>query len=283
MKTALFLAALLLPSGLLAQTVYKWKDEKGQWVFSQNPPANKGAERVDMPAPAPESGATKNEKCEPFKVGEIRSRKEASKSGPSVLVEDFQIKLLDQTTTTARFSWTARLRNQGTAPEQLSVVVDLSDCQGFKLGGGTRDSSLTAGQIATLSDIVTLTGSTAATAGRFSLRLGTSRSTADSNPAPGQTVSIEPKAEVVVMSHRIESNSEGIWLVGRIRNRGRAPARNIRLTYKLRETSGAEVPGGSFYLDASDLPPGANAAFRQRLPQLHARSRVTATVEAESQ
>lgn len=281
MKTLLFLAMLLLPAGLSAQTVYKWKDEKGQWVFSQNPPAGKNAERVDMPAP--EAGALKNESCEPFKVGEIRSRKEVSKSGASVLVEDFQIKLLDQTATKASLGWSARLRNQSTAAEQLSLIVDLFDCQGFKLGGGTRDSALAARQVATLSDTVILTGSTAATVGRFSLRLGTSVSSADSNSAPSQAVSTESKAEVVVMSQRIESNNEGFWLVGRVRNRGRAPARNIRLTYKLRETSGAEVPGGSFYLDGSDLAPGAHAGFRHRLPQLHARSRVTAIVEAESQ
>lgn len=281
MKTLLFLAVLWLPAGLSAQTVYKWKDEKGQWVFSQNPPAGKSAERVDMPAP--EAGAIKNERCEPFKVGEIRSRKEASKGGSSVLVEDFQIKLLDQTATKASLSWSARLRNQGTTAEQLTVIVDVSDCQGFKLGGGARDGTLAARQVATLSDIVTLSGSTAPTAGRFSVRLGTSGNAADSTSASSPAVATEAKAEVVIMSHRIESNSEGFWLVDRVRNRGRAPARSIRLTYRLRETSGAEVPGGSFYLDASDLAPGANAAFRQRLPQLHARSRVTATVEAESQ
>lgn len=281
-----FLAALWFPAGLAAQTFYKWKDDKGQWVFSQNPPpAGKGAERVDMPNSPPQASTVKNDNCVPFRVGETRTAKESANRGSAVLVEDFQIKLLDQTVTATRLSWSARLRNGGGTATPLSVNVDVSDCQGFKLGGGTRDTTLTARQIATISDTVTLTGSSAATVGRFSLRLGTfesAESASAPNPSP-TAVSSEAKAEVVVVSHRIEGSSDGFWLVGRVHNRGRAPARNTKLTYKLRETSGAQLPGGSFYLDSAELAPRTYAAFRERLHQLHTRSRVTATVEAEWQ
>lgn len=283
MRPLLFLAAIFLPAALSAQTVYKWKDEKGQWVFSHNPsPAGKAAERVDMPGSTADAGAARNDNCAPFKVGEIRTNKESSSRGAAILVEDFQIKLLDQTATKTILSWSARLRNVGTAFEPLRVAVDLSDCQGFKLGGGERESTLDPRQTKTLSDTVTLTGTSAAAVGRFSLRLATS-GTAAYTTAPSHAIATEAKAEVVVISHRIESNSEGFWLVGRVRNRGRVAARNVKLSYTLHESSGAQVPGGSFYLDGSELGPSAHIEFRQRLPQLHARSRVTASVAVESQ
>lgn len=49
MKAALAafgILSLLLASFLNAQTIYKWKDEKGQWHFSQTPPAGAKAEPV---------------------------------------------------------------------------------------------------------------------------------------------------------------------------------------------------------------------------------------------
>lgn len=40
---------LLFASFLNAQTIYKWKDEKGQWHFSQTPPIHEKAEKVNLP------------------------------------------------------------------------------------------------------------------------------------------------------------------------------------------------------------------------------------------
>lgn len=283
MGLLLVLAVLVFPTALSAQTFYKWKDEKGQWVFSQNPSAvGKATERVDMPGSTADTSAAKSDNCVPFKLGVTRANKEFSSRGSSILVEDFQIKLLDQTAAKTQLSWSARLRNVGGSVEPLSLIVDVSDCQGFKLGSGERDSTLDPRQVISVSDTVLLTGPSAATVGRFALRLGTAK-TAESSSAPSQSVSSDAKADVVLISHRIQSDSEGFWLVGRVRNRGRIPARNVRLTYKLRETGGARIPGGLFYLDGSELAPSAHAEFRQRLPQLHARSRVTPSVDVEWQ
>lgn len=47
---AFFLAISILSSPAIAQTIYKWKDEKGQWHFSQTPPAERKTEKVDLPS-----------------------------------------------------------------------------------------------------------------------------------------------------------------------------------------------------------------------------------------
>ena len=41
--------SLLFASSLSAQEIYKWKDEKGQWRFSQTPPIGRQIERLDLP------------------------------------------------------------------------------------------------------------------------------------------------------------------------------------------------------------------------------------------
>ncbi len=51
----LFLAALLvlLTSSSLAQDIYKWKDEKGKWHFSNFPPSGREVERLKVRRTAP--------------------------------------------------------------------------------------------------------------------------------------------------------------------------------------------------------------------------------------
>ena len=52
MTKSILIACLLAIAGTLnAQDIYKWKDDKGQWHFSQTPPASGKSERVDVPTP----------------------------------------------------------------------------------------------------------------------------------------------------------------------------------------------------------------------------------------
>ena len=42
---------LAMPALGVAQEIYKWKDEKGQWHFSQTPSTPNGAEKLNLPTP----------------------------------------------------------------------------------------------------------------------------------------------------------------------------------------------------------------------------------------
>ncbi len=44
-----------------AQDIYKWKDEKGQWHFSQTPPSQAGGEKLNLPTPETERVKSREE------------------------------------------------------------------------------------------------------------------------------------------------------------------------------------------------------------------------------
>jgi len=44
--TSVLVLLVLFSSVAFAQQIYKWKDNKGQWHFSDNPPAKVRAEKV---------------------------------------------------------------------------------------------------------------------------------------------------------------------------------------------------------------------------------------------
>ena len=105
----LLLTLLVLPTLVAAQDIYKYKDEKGQWKFSNAPPADLQHQGTIAPVPGPD--------CTPFKIGEARrlSSSALRQSYPLLEIVSFELKLLDLTPgprSAAQSEWRLQMRER---------------------------------------------------------------------------------------------------------------------------------------------------------------------------
>lgn len=127
----LLLTLLVFPTLAGAQDIYKDKDEKGQWKFSNAPPADLQHQGSIAPVPGPD--------CTPFKIGEARRLHSSvlRQSYPLLEIVSFELKLLDISPgprSAAQFEWRLQIRNSASYQEHFWAIVKFLDCSGFVLG-----------------------------------------------------------------------------------------------------------------------------------------------------
>ena len=127
---ALALIVCMICAGTAAaQDIYKWKDDKGQWQFSQTPPKG-GVEKlpgVNKPLDLP-----RDVSCTSFKIGESRtSLAERPGHNSPVAFGDVQVKLIEQTEGSSRYAWKVIVKNVSGRPLAAAAVIKLMDCDRY--------------------------------------------------------------------------------------------------------------------------------------------------------
>ena len=74
-----------------------------------------------------------------------------------------------------------------------------------------------------------------------------------------------PEADVIIVSHVLQTNGAAMWLVGRVFNRGLRRAHNVRIRPNLTGKYGTRPPTITLYIAASDIPPTSFADFEGRV------------------
>ena len=74
-----------------------------------------------------------------------------------------------------------------------------------------------------------------------------------------------PEADVIIVSHVLQTAGREMWLVGRVFNRGLKPAHNVRINPNLIGRYGTRPPAITLYLAPSDIPPTSFADFEGRV------------------
>lgn len=179
MKTSLVtfsMLSLLLASSLSAQTIYKWKDEKGQWHFSQTPAGNTpGIKQIKVKQTPFSFGASDRSICQPFKAGETRNFKQITPSPdfPHLQLLQFQVRLVAATEKSAQYSWKILVQNVAQHREKITGAVILKDCDGFALKEEKFSSNgIEAGGETTVSGATLVEGPGASKVGSFSAGFG---------------------------------------------------------------------------------------------------------------
>jgi hypothetical protein len=167
MRIFKLLLAIVLAMPFLshAQDIYKHKDEKGQWKFSNTPPL----EQREMAAPMLQAAGD----CAPFKLGEARDvNSTRSATHPHLEATYVQVKLVDINRDVYRFAWRVYVRNSSSQEENVFGDMEYLDCSGFRLGGhNIRNTRVAARQTMEITGNDPIMGKMAHTAGRVAVAI----------------------------------------------------------------------------------------------------------------
>lgn len=266
MKIALAILLVLFASILSAQTIYKWKDEKGQWHFSQTPPPNaQGVEKRSMPMPMALE-LPKEAPCSSFELGEIRRFKayRPSDDFPLLQMTDFSMQLLEANRSHYVFSWKLSVKNNSTDREAVSGTVKLLDCYDFPITEQQIAAvAIRPGEEHGFGDRVVISMPTALKVGRFSASYGGVKSarSADKETRP------DPyrKPDVRVYYTQLQDLGDGIYFVGEVHNVGSATARNVKVSFSITNDRAMDVGKDTAEVAPSELRPGQTGMFRKRV------------------
>lgn len=263
----LLVVFFLMPSLSPAQQIYKWKDEKGNWRFSDTPPPNaQGVEQRSMPQSLPYE-MPKDEPCSVFKVGKTRKPKAARPSSdvPYLQIADFELRLLEAGNDSSKFSWKLTVRNTSPQRERVQGVVTLLNCEQFPIATDKSDVTAVAGgaeQIINGSKIIF--GESSRKVGRFNISLG--RLEPPPVQQPPQAASSQLKARVsVIASNLYRASDSNIYFSGEVYNAGSAVARNVKVSFAIKNESGVPVEKNIVTVEPSDLKPGGSGVFQKRV------------------
>lgn len=252
---------------LSAQTIYKWKDEKGQWHFSQTPPAGgQKIERRELPMPLPYE-IPQDEPCAPFKAGETRKPKAARPSveTPYLQIVGSEVRLLEAGKSSSKFSWKMRARNTAPQSETVQGVLTLLNCELFPIAIDKSElATIPGGSEITLSGTKTIVGDLASNVGRFNIGLGHLEKTA-TEPTEKNLPYSKPRVAVIA-TNLYRASDSNIYFSGEVYNAGSAVARNVKVSFTIKNENGNVVDRGTVSVEPSDLKPGGSAIFQKRIP-----------------
>jgi hypothetical protein len=280
MKLAVLMLTLFVAIPALAQDIYKWKDEKGQWHFSQTPPAAAVRDASTIKDNSLPEKMKTDEPCIPFKVGETRTPKAISPSTetPQISLKDIQIKLIEKGSDWTRFSWQAKIVSTSAVRERVAARLTLYDCSGFPvIQDETRIEPVAPGGELSVGGRPYISGAGALTVGRFTLGAGALK------PSPEtQAVRFETIPDVRVLWTRFEqSGPSEISLIGEVFNAGLAKARNVQIRYMVNTKENVKLVEGKQATSPADIEPGASAIFKTRIAALQYLAGHTASTEVE--
>lgn len=262
--TILLLA--FLPSSLSAQTIYKWKDEKGNWRFSDTPPPEaKRVEQRSMPQSLPYE-MPKDEPCSVFKVGETRTFKafKPSPDFPHLQTLDFQMRLVEKTDNYSTFSWRLVVKNTAIEREGIRGTMEWRDCDGFVLAeAALTPTAIIAGGEETITGKKIILGPAASKVSRFRasvsgqhpVRIEQEVKQADSYKKP----------DVRVYYTQLQDTGSGVYFIGQVHNVGLASARRVKVFFTIKDERGVEVSKDNIEISPDELAPGQSGMFRKRV------------------
>jgi hypothetical protein len=264
-------------SPALAQDVYKWKDEKGQWKISNTPPPVQNQRDV--------VNATA---CVPLK---------ARRGAPSEILRSFRqlihifkpsackFKLIDISTydQRPRFAYRLQVKNSSPDPEKVFGGISFLDCSGAPLSmlalGGTQ---IGAGQTTEISGEVSLGPQTQdipvammKNIGRFSVALkGADVSQGYQAPytaydhSAGYRNQSRGYGHVRILWTRLSGVVGESYVGGDVINAGISRATNVRVKFTIHNPQGGVATTGTALVNPPDLEPGARGTFRERITLL---------------
>jgi hypothetical protein len=265
---ALLAIAIVMPNLSPAQEIYKSKDEKGQWKYSNMPGSAEQSSTTIVPLP--QSGGD----CKPFAVGEARELKSASSwsSHPTLQIMGLQVKLVDASTQATHFSWRMQIRNMSFRPESVFGDVNFLDCSGFLLGrSGIARTSVAPDRTIELSGRGSVWGKTAYSVGRFGVDLSgtpmpsSSVERTESLPLLRMPPELTQFPRVVLRWSRLEGVVGNSFVVGEVENTGPVQANEVRVGVVILSPKGIVVTNGTTDVSPSTLVPAARGSFRQRV------------------
>lgn len=250
----------LLPSIGLAQQIYKWKDENGQWRFSQTPPPD--AAKIEE-----QSQGRATISCSTFKPGEIRQAGEypPSPEFPHLMVVDLQVRLLESKKERATFSWKMVVRNSSVSRDTVRGALRFMDCKDFPLAkDAIGPEAAPPGQETTITGTKTISGPVAGKVGRFGVSLTGAASKAKA-PLSSAAKKKPSPANLKIISARIEGAPPETYFTGKIVNSGSSVAPNVRVSFTIKTVEGVVATRSSVVPKPADIPPGGEAFFKQRV------------------
>ena len=162
----------IIATAASAQDIYKWKDEKGQWHFSQtSPPNNVSVEKFTLPSRPTTLPA--DTPCSPFKPGETRRSLATDNSDTSVVqIIDLSVKMIESRSGVARFAWKLIVKNNTARSPTVMGVFKLMDCEKFLIADDRLVSQIIlSSREATIDGEKSIYGDAGARVGRFSLQI----------------------------------------------------------------------------------------------------------------
>lgn len=262
MKGVSVLLIVLIAQSVSAQEIYKWKDDKGQWNFSQTPPKGSGEKTGFRSKPL---RLPRDTPCTPFKIGEARQPISENPGVDSpVAFGAMRLTMLDGNQGSSRFAWKVVVKNIAGRSVYVAAQIKLRDCDLQLVASETSKlTAINAYQEQVLEGLIKVHGPKGLKVGRFDIELGMPSETKSQNPEISRP---ESKAEVVVVwsELRIGSGSE-MWLRGRLYNPSSKPARNVRVIPNLIGKHGTRPPSTPITLHPSDIPPASFVNFNGRV------------------
>ena len=115
---------LFLPMLAIAQDIYKWKDDKGQWNFSQTPPLEKKADRAQTQPPEKQKNRDSPELV-------VRKKLTEPPAPPYIELYRTEHRVMEKNESRWKLSWKAHIWNRSEAPARFAVSFHFLDHHGF--------------------------------------------------------------------------------------------------------------------------------------------------------
>jgi hypothetical protein len=246
-KWSLSLVLLLVFFGgvALAQPIYQWKDEKGQWHFSNSLPPGVAAQKIMEGTPAPEAAlVVPNTQPGASPSADSESGEKAVSKLPTAPASDVSPGSSDRRwllifPPITQAETDNRKRFSGWTPAQ---VFDSDEaCNRYK--------AILIGNSYSLSDGVSSVN--------FQLL--------NSNCIPAAEFITGKEADVTVVTTQFEPVTVGfssLLLSGKVFNRGQATARNVVTKYQIRDANGSIMMQGEVPTSPDEIPGLTFAEFR---------------------
>ena len=242
---------VLFASTALAQQIYKWRDKKGRWHFSDSPPPGTTVQKVKGTKAAPQSSPATSPYAKPSEspAAGSRSKEEAVSKLPGAPPSDVSRKdLIDR--------WLLLL------PPNTQAGIDVSRPFSEWIPWQSFDSAEVCDReraiiIDNLIRQRSISTSTFLTNVDIQAAMSRCISSVEFKPSKEANVIVvltQVGRDPRVLSTRVFS--------GRVFNRGQATARNVVVKYQLRRSGVATVEKGKIRTVPSDIPGMTSAEYR---------------------
>ena len=248
---AFMILLCLSVSTLNAQTIYKWKDEKGTWHFSQTPPTVKepGLTEIKLPQAPLSTERAKGGTARPQVYLSIKDAELKMEDGGLLVVGtiinrglDFEKGVEVRVQLGGDDGWVLSESKSETSPRHLqprgagAFVFKINTDKAVSVAILTRDDQK-----------------------KLDISEDLRRQIAKARPAP---VAAKPRVSVISTNlyRAVDSN---IYFSGKVYNAGSAIARNVKVFFTIKNQSGHAVERNSAFVDPADLKPGGEGIFQR--------------------
>ena len=262
-----FVLLVFLAPASLAQQIYKWKDEKGRWHFSNAPPAGITVEKVmegrSVPKAVPARSPNQKPTLSPTAVGRNKATDipEAPSEHPSEVPRD---------KSSSKWLLLIPPLKQGVYDDSLPLS-EWRPWQSFEnVDACERDKGILIANSIVRRTVFLEGGIIARFFGLRSSKTITEVDLGTVNSRCIHSVKFKPTKEAnVLMVFERSGNDPGSITVpvlfGRVFNHGQATARNVVVKFKIRNTWGTTLGKGEIPTVPRDIPGTTSAEFHGKI------------------